>query len=161
MLCLSQGTASHPQGAARVRGLSQRSPLGEQGLGGRTIREAKTPLHVQNADSAETGRALGRAAALPSAGERDRYPLGARHPESWRVANSGPGHRLLARRLGKLVVLIVLEATGKWHRPLHRAFCQAGGFKVAVTDPYRTRQFAKSIGQAPSLFPCRRGSTCR
>jgi transposase len=67
--------------------------------------------------------------------------------ESWRVANSGPGYRLLARRLGKRVALIALEATGKWHRPLHRAL-HAGGFKVAVTDPYRTRQFAKSIGQA-------------
>jgi transposase len=65
--------------------------------------------------------------------------------ESWRVANSGPGHQLLARRLGKRVVLIALEATGKWHRQLHLAL-HAGGFKVAVTDPYRTRQFAKSIG---------------
>ena len=30
--------------------------------------------------------------------------------ESWRAANGGPGHRLLARRLGKRVALIAHRA---------------------------------------------------
>lgn len=63
-----------------------------------------------------------------------------------RVANTADGHRQLKRRLkGYAIDLIVIEATGKWHRPLHRSL-HASGYRVAVVNPLRARLFAQAIG---------------
>lgn len=70
-------------------------------------------------------------------------PLG----ERLRVANSASGIRRLKTRLKRLGgrLLVALEATGKWHRPLWRSL-HAAGIPVAVLDGYRVRAFAKAQG---------------
>lgn len=66
--------------------------------------------------------------------------------ESLRVDNTSEGIRKLKRWLGRFrVELVALEATGKWHRALHRSL-HAAGIPVAVTDPFRVRMFAKAQG---------------
>ena len=71
------------------------------------------------------------------------HPLGRR----WRVANNRDGLRGLKRELaGFEIVLVVLEATGKYHRQAHRTL-HAAGFPVAVVNPLRSRLFAEAIGQ--------------
>lgn len=66
--------------------------------------------------------------------------------ETLRVPNTSAGIRLLKRRLMHLdISMVVIEATGKWHRPLRRSL-EASGFPVAVVDPYRVRMFAKAQG---------------
>ena len=63
-----------------------------------------------------------------------------------RVANSEQGHRLLKRRLeAHEVELTAIEATGKWHRKLHRSL-HASGYRVAVVNPLRARLFAEATG---------------
>jgi transposase len=63
-----------------------------------------------------------------------------------RVANSCGGIRQLKRwLLGYHIALVVIEATGKWHRALHRSLV-ASAVPVAVADPYRVRMFAKAQG---------------
>ena len=63
---------------------------------------------------------------------------------SWRVPNTAAGIRQLKRELKRFSVdLVVFEATGKWHRALHRSL-HAGGFAAAVVDPYLVRMFAKA-----------------
>jgi transposase len=65
---------------------------------------------------------------------------------TWRVQNTAQGHRLLKRRLeDRGVDLIAIEATGKWHRQLHRSL-HASGYRVAVVNPLRARLFAEAIG---------------
>ncbi len=65
---------------------------------------------------------------------------------SLRVSNDAQGHRKLKRWLAKHgVEIIAIEATGKWHRPVHRSL-HASGFKVAIVNPLRARLFAESIG---------------
>ncbi|MCW5731521.1 MAG: hypothetical protein KIT81_09605 [Alphaproteobacteria bacterium] len=69
-------------------------------------------------------------------------PLGDR----WRIANTPQGLRGLRRRLAGLpVALIVLEATGKFHRQVHRGL-HAAGFAVGVINPLRARLFAEAAG---------------
>lgn len=71
------------------------------------------------------------------------------HPtgRSFRLANTKAGHKVLARRLGaRGVALIVMEATGKWHRAAHRALA-ANGYPVSVVNPYRSRKLADAFGQ--------------
>ena len=66
--------------------------------------------------------------------------------ETLRVSNTAPGIRQLKRWLrGRSVALVVLEATGKWHRATHRSL-HASGLPVAVVDPFRVRMFAKAHG---------------
>jgi transposase len=66
--------------------------------------------------------------------------------KSFRVANTAQGHRQLKRRLKPHeAALIAIEATGKWHRPLHRSL-YASGYQVAVVNPLRARLFAEAIG---------------
>jgi len=66
--------------------------------------------------------------------------------EGLRVPNTAEGMRKLKRWLRRFrVALVVVEATGKWHRALHRSL-HASGFRVAVVDPYRVRMFAKAHG---------------
>ena len=63
-----------------------------------------------------------------------------------RVANSCDGIRQLKRWLRRYDIgLVVIEATGKWHRHLHRSLV-ASAVPVAVVDPYRVRMFAKAQG---------------
>lgn len=65
---------------------------------------------------------------------------------AFRVANTSEGHRLLKRRLKAYDVnLVALEATGKWHRQVHRSL-YSSGYRTAVVNPLRARLFAKAIG---------------
>jgi transposase len=65
---------------------------------------------------------------------------------AFRVPNTSQGHRQLSRRLSNYDVdLIVIEATGKWHRQIHRAL-HGNGYRVAVVNPLRARLFAEAIG---------------
>jgi transposase len=66
--------------------------------------------------------------------------------ESLHVSNTPPGIRQLKRWLVRFdLALVVMEATGKWHRHLHRSLF-ASAIPVAVVDPYRVRMFAKAKG---------------
>jgi len=63
------------------------------------------------------------------------------------VDNSKQGLRQLVHRLAKAVPkLIVFEATGKYHRHLHRALADAG-LACAMINPRQARHFAKALGQ--------------
>jgi transposase len=67
--------------------------------------------------------------------------------EQRRFANDGAGIRGLKRWLLRHdIALVAVEATGKWHRPLHRSLV-ASAIAVAVVDPYRVRKFAQAQGQ--------------
>ena len=66
--------------------------------------------------------------------------------QSVRVFNTDDGIRKLKRWLARFdLALVVVEATGKWHRRLQRSL-HASGFAVAVVDPYRVRMFARAQG---------------
>jgi transposase len=91
-------------------------------------------------------------------GDRCEFYVGIDVCESWldvhvlpagawfRVANTASGHRQLKRRLKTWhVALIVIEATGKWHRQLHRSL-HASGYAAAVVNPLRARLFAEALG---------------
>lgn len=66
--------------------------------------------------------------------------------ESFRLANTSEGHKQLKRRLkAHDVELVAIEATGKWHRALHRGL-HAGGWRVAIVNPLRARLFAEAVG---------------
>jgi transposase len=66
--------------------------------------------------------------------------------ESLRVANTHGGIRQLKRWLKRYdLALVVVEATGKWHRVVRRSL-HASGVPVAVVDPFRVRMFAKACG---------------
>jgi transposase len=63
-----------------------------------------------------------------------------------RVANDPAGIRHLKRWLLRYdIALVVIEATGKWHRQLHRSLV-ASAIPVALLDPFRVRMFAKAQG---------------
>lgn len=66
--------------------------------------------------------------------------------EEFRVANDKKGHKqLLARLRGLVVRIVVIEATGKYHRSAHRRLHEAG-IAVAVVNPLRARLFAEALG---------------
>ena len=66
--------------------------------------------------------------------------------ESRRFGNDKAGIRQLKRMLSRLRPdRIVMEATGKFHRPAHRSL-SGDGFAVAIIDPWRARQFAGCNG---------------
>jgi len=70
------------------------------------------------------------------------------HPVGRRlsVANGRDGLRRVKRVLGgHRVALVVLEATGRYHRMAHRSLA-AAGFAVAVVNPLRARLFAEASG---------------
>jgi transposase len=70
------------------------------------------------------------------------HPLG----QSLRVANDRVGIKRLQRALvGHAVALVVMEATGKYHRLAHRTLGH-GGHTVAVVNPLRSRLFAEALG---------------
>jgi transposase len=63
-----------------------------------------------------------------------------------RVTNTRDGIRKLKRWLMQFELgLVVIEATGKWHREVRRSL-HAAGIAVAVVDPFRVRMFAKACG---------------
>jgi transposase len=63
-----------------------------------------------------------------------------------RVANNCAGIRQLKRWLATFdIALVVVEATGKWHRHVQRSLA-ASAIAVAAVDPYRVRMFAKAQG---------------
>ena len=71
------------------------------------------------------------------------HPIGL----AFRVPNSYEGLKQLKRRLtGLVVVLIVMEATGKLHREAYRNLTDSG-HAVAVVNPLRSRLFAEALGQ--------------
>ena len=71
------------------------------------------------------------------------HPIG----KTWRVSNDKEGIKALKRALGQMdVTMIVLEATGRWHRHVWRSL-SASGLPVAVIDPYRARRFAQATGR--------------
>ena len=66
--------------------------------------------------------------------------------ETLRVVNDPAGIRRLRRWLMRFdLAIVVVEATGKWHRAVRRSV-HASGIPVAVVDPFRVRQFAKAQG---------------
>jgi len=66
--------------------------------------------------------------------------------ETLRVANHCEGIRKLKRWLLRFdIALVVVEATGKWHRHLRRSL-DAAAIPVAIVDPFRVRMFAKAQG---------------
>jgi transposase len=66
--------------------------------------------------------------------------------EPLRVPNTREGIRKLKRWLQNFeLALVVVEATGKWHRALRRSL-DASAIPVAVVDPFRVRMFAKAQG---------------
>lgn len=68
------------------------------------------------------------------------------HDVAFRVSNDRSGIGALVRRLGAYrVALVVVEATGKFHRLVHRRLHQAG-YAVAVVNPYRSRKLADAAG---------------
>lgn len=62
------------------------------------------------------------------------------------IANTREGIRRLKRWLKAFDLnLVVVEATGKWHRQVWRSLW-ASGIPVAMIDPFRARMFAKATG---------------
>lgn len=71
------------------------------------------------------------------------HPLG----ERLTVANDAGGWRRLRRRLGEVALaLVVIEATSKYHRGVHR-WLDASAIPVAVVNPLRARLFAEAVGR--------------
>jgi transposase len=70
------------------------------------------------------------------------HPIG----QSLRVANDRLGlKRLRTALVGHAVALVVMEATGKYHRLAHRTLSHRG-LPVAVVNPARSRLFAQARG---------------
>jgi transposase len=66
--------------------------------------------------------------------------------ERLQVGNHGAGIRQLKRWLARFdIALVVIEATGKWHRQLHRSLA-ASAIAASIVDPFRVRMFAKAQG---------------
>jgi transposase len=67
--------------------------------------------------------------------------------ERWRVPNDDASIAALVARLQAVApTLLVLEATGGYHRPAVAALV-AAGLPVVVANPRQTRDFAKATGQ--------------
>jgi transposase len=63
------------------------------------------------------------------------------------VANDATGiNKLLTCCRAHSAGLVVMEATGRYHRMAHIALHEAG-VKVAIINPYRTRRFADVLGR--------------
>jgi transposase len=66
--------------------------------------------------------------------------------ERLRVCNNCQGIRQLKRWITRFdLALVVVEATGKWHRDVQRSLA-ASAIRVALVDPFRVRMFAKADG---------------
>jgi transposase len=70
------------------------------------------------------------------------HPLG----RGLTVANDPEGIKRLKRSLAAFeVAVVVMEATGKFHRAAHRSL-HAGRLEVAIVDPLRSCLFAEALG---------------
>jgi len=70
-------------------------------------------------------------------------PLGIR----LRITNDAKGISAAIRELSRFNIrLVALEATGKYHSRAH-AMLHEAGIDVAVVNPFRSRQFAESMGK--------------
>jgi transposase len=70
------------------------------------------------------------------------HPVG----QQFRVRNSSAGFKELVRALGRhRVAGLVMEATGKYHRAVHRVLHEAS-VPVAIVNPRRARLFAEAKG---------------
>jgi transposase len=70
------------------------------------------------------------------------HPLG----RALAVSNDAGGLKRLKKAVADCeVALVVMEATGKFHRLAHR-FLHDSRFKVAVVNPARSRKFADAVG---------------
>jgi transposase len=66
--------------------------------------------------------------------------------ERLQVANTADGIEQLKLWLARFDPgIVVIEATGKWHRELWRCLFQSQ-FPVAMVDPFKVRMFAKALG---------------
>jgi transposase len=75
--------------------------------------------------------------------------------ERWTVANDDPSITALVTQLQAVhPTLIVLEATGGYHRAVVAALAVAG-LPVVVANPRQTRDFAKARGSWPKPMPSR------
>ena len=73
--------------------------------------------------------------------------------EARQFRNDAGGRRGLRKMLNKAKVeLVVVEATGRYHRDLHRSLHDAG-FRVSVVSPLQARRFAQTIGQLAKTDP--------
>ena len=73
--------------------------------------------------------------------------------EARQFRNDAGGRRGLRKMLHKAKVeLVVVEATGRYHRDLHRSLHDAG-FLVSVVSPLQSRRFAQTIGQLAKTDP--------
>jgi transposase len=71
------------------------------------------------------------------------HPVG----HGFRVPNDRLGLQRLKRELARQpVALLVMEATGKFHREAHRNL-HAAGLRVAIVNPLRSRLFAEACGE--------------
>lgn len=69
------------------------------------------------------------------------------HGVTMNVCNDKKGIQTLVRECKRLeVTLVAMEATGKYHRQLHGMLHDAG-IAAAVINPFRSRQFADSMGK--------------
>lgn len=69
------------------------------------------------------------------------------HGVTMTVGNDKKGIQKLVLECKRLEVdLLALEATGKYHRQLHDTLHEAG-IETAVVNPFRSRQFADSMGK--------------
>ena len=72
--------------------------------------------------------------------------------EARQFQNDVDGRRDLRKMLHKFKVELVVEATGRYHRALHRSLDDAG-FRVAVVSPLQARRFAQALGQLAKTDP--------
>lgn len=71
------------------------------------------------------------------------HPMG----ERLRIENNATGiSKLLPCCLAHSAGLVVMEATGRYHRAAHTALHEAG-IQVPIINPYRTRRFADVLGR--------------
>lgn len=67
--------------------------------------------------------------------------------DRFRVRNDAAGlEELRDRCLASVASLVVMEATGRYHRAAHACLHEAG-IPVAIINPYRTRRFADVLGR--------------
>ena len=70
------------------------------------------------------------------------HPIG----RTFAVSNDADGLKRLKKAVADCdVALVVMEATGKFHRLAHR-FLHDSGFKAAIVNPVRSRKFAEALG---------------
>jgi len=85
---------------------------------------------------------------------KDSFQVASRPAQlSGSFLNTRQGYREFLTRLGDLpVILIVLEATGGYEKPLAAELVQAG-YQVVVANPRQVRDFARGLGRLAKTDP--------